>query len=105
MSSQRLEQLEKDLRRAAACRQYQEVASLAAEIGAAADGYAQAISHGDQDAAQAARKLYDLLSWALVMMQAARSGCAAELRRVTTASRYSRPADESARTAVLDLDV
>jgi hypothetical protein len=96
MSSQRLEQIDKEMRHAAACRQYREVARLAKEIGEAARAYADALSKGDPRAAESVRKLYDLLSWALVMMQAARSACAAELRRVTTATRYRNPTHPAA---------
>jgi hypothetical protein len=48
--------------------------------------------------------MYDLLSWALVMMQAARSACVAELRLVTTATRYARPSGATGRTAAVSLD-
>ncbi|MGD0775745.1 MAG: hypothetical protein ABSC05_23265 [Candidatus Solibacter sp.] len=100
-----MDRLEKDLRRAAACRQYKEVARLAAEIGEVAREHAQDMRRGDSHAAESARKLYDLLSWALVMMQAARSACAAELRLVTTATRYARPSGATGRTAAVSLDL
>ena len=98
----RLEQLEAKLRAAAACRRYQEVARLAAEFGEAARSYAQALPKGDPRAAEAARKLDEVLSWALVMMQAARSACAAGLRRVTTANRYARRYGEPGRLPPYD---
>lgn len=90
MTSQRMQELEKELRLAAAGRQYREVARLAAKVGEAAQAYARSVPKGDPRAAEAARKLDDLLGWALVMLQAARSACTAELRRVTTATRYTR---------------
>src|ERR1019366_1790314 len=104
MIAPRVEQLEKDLRRAAACRQYKEVVRLATEIGGGARGHALDARKGDARAAESARKMYDLLSWALVMMQAARSACVAELRLVTTATRYARPSGATGRTAAVSLD-
>jgi hypothetical protein len=104
MIAPRVEQLEKDLRRAAACRQYKEVARLATEIGEVARGHALDARKGDAHATESARKMYDLLSWALVMMQAARSACVAELRLVTTATRYARPSGATGRAAAVSLD-
>jgi hypothetical protein len=99
-----LEQLEKKLRAAAACRRYQEVTQLATEFGQAVRAYAQALPKGDRRAVEAAHKLDDVLSWTLVTLQAARSTCLAELRRVTTANRYARPCGEPRRTAAIHLD-
>jgi hypothetical protein len=99
-----LERLEAELRRAAACRRYEEVARLAAECGEAARTYARTLPQGDPRAAEAGRKLNDLLSWALVMMQAARSACAAGLRQAAAATRYARPLGEPGRTGVVRLD-
>jgi hypothetical protein len=104
MIPSRLERLEAELRQAAACRRYQEVARLATEYGEAARAYARSLPQGDSRAAEAGRKLDDLLSWALVMMQAARSACAAGLRRAAMANCYARPAGEVGRTAVVHLD-
>ena len=104
MIPQRLGQLEAELRRAAESRRYEDAARLAAEYGEAARAYARSLPKGDSRAAEAGRKLDDLLSWALVMMQAARSACAAGLRRAATATRYAHPAGEAGRTAVVRLD-
>ena len=100
----RIEQLETELRAAAACRRYEDAARLAAEYGEAARAYARSLPQGDPRAAEAGRKLDDLLAWVLVMMQAARSACAAGLRRAATATRYAHPAGEAGRTAVVRLD-
>jgi len=99
-----LEQLENKLRAAAACRRYQEVTQLAAEFGQAVRAYARALPKGDPRAAEAARKLDEVLSWTLVMLEAARSTCLAELRRVTAAHRYSRRYSEPGRVAAVRLD-
>jgi len=82
-----LEQLEKKLRAAAACRRYQEVTRLATEFGQAVRAYAQSLPKGDRRAAEAAR-----------------STCLAELRRVTTANRYASPCGEPRRAAAIHLD-
>ena len=104
MIPQLLEQLEIELRRAAACRQYRQVASLAEEICEGVWAYTQTLPEGDPRRAAAAHKLDDLLSWTLVMMRAARSDCAFELRRVTTATGYRRPRPERAGASVISLD-
>jgi len=104
MIPQRLEQLESELRQAAACRQYQQVGSLAGEIGEAVRAYIQTLPQRDPRCAEAARGLDDLLSWALVMMQAARSDCATELRMVTTATGYGRSRREPAGKSAIHLD-
>jgi len=104
MTPPRLERLERELRHAAACRRYREVARLATEFGAAARRYAQTLPPGDPRAAEAARKVDGLLSWALVMMQAARAACAAQLRQVGTATRYSRRCGQPGRAAAVNLD-
>ena len=100
----RLEQLEKDLRGAAACRQYKEVERLASEFCQAARVFALALPKGDPRAEETARRVLDLLSWALVMMQAARSACTAELRKVTTARCYAHPGGAPFRIAAIHLD-
>lgn len=99
-----LEQLEKKLRAAAACRRYQEVTRLAAEFGEGVRAYARALPKGDPRAVEAAHKLDEVLSWTLVMLQAARSTCLAELRRVTAANRYSRRYSEPGGVAAVRLD-
>jgi hypothetical protein len=104
MIPQRLDRLESELRRAAACRRYREVARLATEFGEAARAYAQTLPKGDPRAVEAERKVDSLLSWALVMMQAARTACAAQLRQVETATRYSRRRGEPGRAAAVNLD-
>jgi hypothetical protein len=104
MIPQRVEQLEVELRRAAASRRYADVPRLAAKFGEAARAYAQTLPKGDPRAGEAARKLNETLSWTLLMMQAARAACAAELRRVTTATRYVRPFGEPAKTVGVRLD-
>jgi hypothetical protein len=99
-----MEQLARELRLAAAGREYQKVARLAGELGEAARAFAESLPKGDSRAVEAARQLHDLISWALVMMQAARSACTLELRRVTTATRYTRRCDEPDRTPGVHLD-
>jgi len=100
MTASHLEQLEKKLRHAAASRRYKDVSRLAAEFGEAVQVFVRALPKGDPRAVEAERKLLDLLSWALVMMQAARSTCLADLRRVATANRYSRRCGEPGRVSV-----
>ncbi|MGA2041596.1 MAG: hypothetical protein ABSH42_20135 [Bryobacteraceae bacterium] len=95
-----LEQLEKQLRHAAASRRYKDVSRLAAECGEAVQAFVRALPKGDPRAGEAGRKLLDLLSWALVMTQAARATCLADLRRVATANRYSRRCGEPGRVSV-----
>ena len=104
MSPSRLEQLEVALRAAAASRRYEEVPLLAAEFGDAVRAYAQTLPQGDPRAAAAGAKLIDLLSWALMMMQAARSTCLSELRRVTTANRYASSHNRPGPPAAVNLD-
>ena len=77
---------------------------MAAEYGEAVQAYAETLPKGDPRVAGAARKLDDVFSWALVMLKAARASCAAELRRVTTASRYTRPCGEPGRKAAIHVD-
>jgi len=98
-----LEQLDRELRQAATSKRYQDVVRLAAEFGEAVKAFAQSLPQGDPRAAEAGRKLSELLSWALVMMQAARSNCLADLRRVATANRYSRRCGEPGK-ALVQLD-
>jgi hypothetical protein len=104
MISPHLAQLERTLRGAVAGRRYPEVARTATEFTEAVRAYAQTLPQGDSRAAEAGRRLGEGLSWALVMMQAARSGCIAELRRVTAADRYSRRYSESGRVGAVQLD-
>jgi hypothetical protein len=104
MMPPRLERLESELRQAAACRRYGEAVRLATEFGEAARAYAQTLPRGDPRAAEAARKVDSLFSWALVMMQAARAACAAQLRQIETATRYSRRCGEPGRAAAVNLD-
>lgn len=95
-----LAQLEKKLRDAARCRRYREVTQSATEFAEAVRVYAQDLPKGDLSAAQAGRQLGEALSWSLVMMQAARANCLAELRRVAAANRYARTYGETGRTAI-----
>jgi hypothetical protein len=97
-----LDRIEDELRRAAASRRYPDVTRLAAEFGKAAEAKVQDLPQGDPRAAEVARKLDDLLSWALVMMKAARSDCAAELLRLNTATIYNHPIGERAPAVRLD---
>jgi hypothetical protein len=99
-----LQQLEEKVRYAAACRRYMAIGRLASEFAEAVRAYAQTLPKGDPRAAQAGRKVIDLFSWALVMVQGERAACATELRRVTAATRYSRRAAEPARAAGIQLD-
>jgi len=99
-----LEQLEEKVRCTFACRRYGDAIQLSAEFAEAAWAFAQALPKGDPRAPQAGRKVVDLLSWSLTMVHGERSACAAELRRVTTATCYSRRSVEPARTAAIRLD-
>jgi len=65
-----LEQLEKQLRQAAASRRYKDVSRLSKELGEAVQAVLRTLPKGDPRAREAGRKLIDLLSWALVMTQA-----------------------------------
>ena len=95
-----LEQLEKQLRQAAASRRYKDVSRLSKELGEAVQAVLRTLPKGDPRAREAGRKLIDLLSWALAMTQAARGTCLADLRRVATANRYSRRCGEPGRLSV-----
>jgi hypothetical protein len=99
-----LEQLEAELRGAAASRRYKETARVAVEFGEAVRAYEQTLPDNDPRAGEAARKLDEALSWALLMLKAARAACAEELRRVTTARRYVRACAKPGRTAGVRLD-
>jgi len=99
-----LAQLERELRHATAGRRYQEVARLAAEFGKAVRVYAEGLPPGDCRATEAAGKLDDVLSWTLVILEAARSNCLAELRQVTAANRYARRYREPGRVGAVQLD-
>jgi hypothetical protein len=90
MMPSRFEQLEKEICAAAAGRRYREVARLVPEYGEAVRAYVRSLPKGDPRAAVAVRQLDDLFSWTLAMLHAARFACAAELRRVATATRYAR---------------
>jgi hypothetical protein len=104
MISPRAEQLERELRHATAGRRYQEVTRLAAEFGEAVRAYTEGLPPGDCRASEAAGKLDSVLSWALVMIQAARSNCLAQLRQVTAANRYARRHREPGRIGAVQLD-
>ena len=104
MIPSRLEQLEKKLRDAAAGRRYREVTLVAAEFAEAVRVYARGLPKGDPRAAEAGRMLDGVLSWALAILQAARSACLAERRRVTAAHRYSSRCGESAGAAAIQMD-
>jgi hypothetical protein len=84
-----LEQLEKRLREAAAGRRYREVSRLAPEFAKAVAFYVRALPKGDPRATAAELKLDETVAWSLVRLKAARAACLFELRRVTTANRYS----------------
>jgi hypothetical protein len=99
-----LEQLEEQVRRAAASRQYEEIVRLSAAFAGSVRAYTQALPKGDPRAGDAMRRLVDLLSWSLVMVQGARAACSAELRRVSTANRYSRRDGAPGRTMGVNLD-
>jgi hypothetical protein len=104
MIPSRLERLDAELRSAAASRRYAETTRLAAEFGKAVRSYMQTLPNTDPRVGEAARKLDESLAWSLLMMKAARSSCAAELRRVATASRYVQPCGAPGRTAGVRLD-
>jgi len=99
-----LDQLEEKVRHAAVCRRYENLMRLTAEFAEATRAYAQSLPAGDQHARDAGRKVADVLSWALATVQGSRAACAAELRRVTAATRYSRRPAEIARAAGISLD-
>ena len=80
------------------------MARVATDFAEAVRANAQRLPQGDPRAAEAGRKLGEVLSWALVMTQAARSSCVAELRRVTAANRYSRRCGESGRVGAVQMD-
>jgi hypothetical protein len=104
MIPSRLERLEAELRGAAASRRYAETTRLAAEFGEAVRSYMQTLPKADPRVREAEAKLDDALSWALLMLKAARASCAAELRRVTTAGRYAGASRQPGRTAGVRLD-
>lgn len=104
MMPERLEQLEERVRCAVACRRYADAVRLAGEFGEAAWAYAQALPKGDARAAQAGRRVVDLFSWALVLVQGERASRAEELGRIVTAHRYSRRSIEATRTAAVHLE-
>ena len=95
MNSRDLGQLEKQLRCAAACRRYDEVRRLASCFGEATRSYAESLPREDPRAAEAVRKLMDVLAWTLVTLQASRSACLDELRRLSLANRYLTRAERS----------
>ena len=99
-----LELLEKRLRRATECRRHAEVARLATEFAEGVRKYAQTLPRGDPHRAGAARKVLEVLSWTLLMTQAARATCLADLRRVATANRYARRTSEPARALGVRID-
>jgi len=99
-----LERLERSLRDAAACRRFSDAARLAVEFSEAVREYAQSLPQGDPRAIEAGRRLDGVLSWVLLMLQAARGACAVELRRVTTANRYRSGCDEPAHNSAMHLD-
>jgi hypothetical protein len=98
-----LDQLERKVRHAALSRRYAEAVRLAAEFAEAAHVYALGLPKGDARAVEAGRRVADLYSWSLVVLQGARAACAAELRQVNTANSYSCRSGE-ARSAVIRLD-
>lgn len=104
MMPPRLEELEKKLRGAAASRKYAEVREVALELDEAARAHLQTLPKNDPQVPELARYLADLLSWALVMTQAGRSACAAELRRVSFVHSYSHPCGEVRETPAVRLD-
>ena len=104
MTPARLEQLEAELCGAAASRRYAETARVAADFGEAVQAYAQALPDNDPRASEAARKLDDALSYALLMLKAARASCAEEFRRIAAASRYAGACRQPGRTACVRLD-
>ena len=83
-----LMQLENELRAAAQGRRYDDVRRLSASFCADVAAYAATLPPRDPLVAEAAAKVDDLLSWAILMMQTARASCAEELRRASTAQRY-----------------
>jgi len=104
MIPQHLEHREMKLRNAAASRRYSEAARLAMEFGEAVREYARGLPKGDPRARMAARRLDEALSWALVMLQAARGACVSELRRIATANRYARIYKDPGNASALHLD-
>ena len=89
MKTQSLREFEIQLQAAAAGHRYDEVVRLAAEYGEATKAYVSSLPRHDLRALQAAGNYGAALTRALVILQASRSACCAELRRVTTAVRYA----------------
>jgi hypothetical protein len=89
MISPAVEELEARLRLAAESRRFDEVRQLSVELGQQVREYVNGLPKGDPRGAGASRRLLETLSWTLIMMQAARSSCLGELRRVATANCYS----------------
>jgi hypothetical protein len=88
MIPERLQQLERELRAAAAARLYPEVRRLATEFCSVAAAYASALPAEDPRVANAAAKVDEVLNWSILMMQLARSACSSELQRIRTTRQY-----------------
>jgi hypothetical protein len=86
--SERLLQLEKDLRSAVARRSYSEVQTLAAQIGAQAAEEWRTFPRGDPRARRIFDRLLELLEWARRMVCVSRASAADDLRRTVLANRY-----------------
>jgi hypothetical protein len=99
-----LTQIEEKLRRAAEGRHYAEVERLALELSQAVREYAAGFPPGDERGARALGEFLDLISWALILMQSARSSCLAQLRMVTTAQRYAQQRGPAARESAILLN-
>ena len=101
--SERLIQLERELREAVAHRRYDGVQRAATAFCEQAAAEWQALPAGDP----AARRIFDgmdgLLEWARLMLCMSRASIAAELRRVRLTDRYVHP--EYASTGRLRFDV
>jgi hypothetical protein len=104
MRTEPWERIENELRLAVAARLYRKVELLAAQLGDATRWYIQTLPKGDPRAREAGRRLDNALSWSLVMMHAARYSCCAELRRVSTATRYTRRFQEPAGASSMVVD-
>ena len=88
MMPEHLQEIERELRRAAAARLYGEVRRLANEFCGSAWSYTKSLPPDDPRLRETARKIEEVLGWAIVIMQLARAASGAELQRLRTTKRF-----------------
>jgi len=88
MIPEKLQQIELELRRAAAARLYDDVRRLATEFCTLAAAYAGTLPQGGPEAESAHKRVEEVLGWAILMMQLARSACLTDLQRLKSARRF-----------------